>query len=220
MVSPAANHILATPPKLQSSFSANDISTVKSSGGSSGMAVTANNHAQQHFHNHNASLGRIPAGVMPNRHSRELSNDGNFNAARETTPAYPSIGSTLQANAAPFGPASSQPQHNASTTAITSPTSVVQYHYYNGAAYNNSNGNGAGYNVPMLAMTMQGMSLNGNSNSLYSNANFAGYGPLYAQHSLPRDSQARVIQTRRQMDSEGKQFLTPHGYLALLTNFK
>jgi hypothetical protein len=170
------------------------------------MAVSANNHARQHFHNHNASLGRIPAGAMPNRHSRELSNDNNFNAARETAPAYQSIGSTLQANAAPFGPASSQPLHNASATAaVTSPASAAQYHYFNGTAYNNnSNGNGAGYSAPMLAMTMQGMSLNGNGSGLYSNANFSGYGPLYAQHPLQRDSQARVIQTRRQMDSEGK----------------
>ena len=66
IVSPPTNHILATPPKLQQSYSANDVPTVKSTNVTPGLGANANNHAQQHFHNHNASLGRIPAGAMPN----------------------------------------------------------------------------------------------------------------------------------------------------------
>jgi hypothetical protein len=105
VVSQASNHISATPPKLQQSFSANDVPTVKTPATSSNLGANANNHAQQHFHNHNASLGRIPAGAMPNRHSRELSNDASLANGREAN-GFASINSALQANAAPFGPVS------------------------------------------------------------------------------------------------------------------
>lgn len=94
----ASPSTIATPPKLQQSYSANDIATIKSTPGST-ISSSTNNHAQQYLHNHNASLGRIPAGVMHNRHSRELSTSEMNNAARE----YASIGTALQANAAPYG---------------------------------------------------------------------------------------------------------------------
>ncbi|KAL1901392.1 hypothetical protein Sste5346_001797 [Sporothrix stenoceras] len=94
----ASPSTIATPPKLQQSYSANDIATIKSTPGST-ISSSTNNHAQQYLHNHNASLGRIPAGAMHNRHSRELSTNDINNAARE----YASIGSALQANAAPYG---------------------------------------------------------------------------------------------------------------------
>lgn len=100
---PANNaNVLATPPKLQPSFSANDVPTLKSG---SAVGNTPNQAAQQHLHNHNASMGRIPQGALPNRHSRELSVDGRDTGAAVN---YQSIGSTLHANAVPFGPSLNQ----------------------------------------------------------------------------------------------------------------
>lgn len=204
MVSPATSHVLASPPKLQQSYSANDIATVKATTGSSGMSTNANNHAQQHLHNHNASLGRIPAGAMPNRHSRELSNDSALSNGRDNG-GFPSITSTLHANAAPFGPTSTQPFSSApAIPAITSPASAIPYPYYPGA-FPAPNGNNAFHSLPML---MQSMNIGGgNHPSAYPTQNYTGYNPLYTNAPRPvQDSQARVIQSRRQMDSEGKLF--------------
>ncbi|KAM5355605.1 hypothetical protein ACJ41O_002251 [Fusarium nematophilum] len=209
IMSSPGNQNMASPPKLQSSFSANDVPTVKSSAASS--IANANNHAQQHFHNHNASLGRIPAGAVPRGHNRELSSE-NVNVSREQAATYPSIGSALQASAAPFGP---------STAAAAPPTSMVSSPASTPATnsnYNNNNGfypvNGYGapqgvapppaaYNVNMLANGMQQMNLNGVNGSNMYPQNYNGYGSLpYNQGNQPRDSQARVIQHRRQLDNE------------------
>jgi hypothetical protein len=206
MVTAPTNHIMASPPKLQSSYSANDVPTVKTT---VGMNVNANNHAQQHFHNHNASLGRIPAGAMPNRHSRELSNDNNMAAVREQSGGFPSIQSALHASAAPFGPGitAQAPPHSSAgpSPQSTSATSVASY---GGAFYGSNNysspsmtpSTGA-YGVPLLAVGMQSMNLNGAT--MYSQQNYTSYGALFTTPQ-PRDSQARVIQHRRQLDNEGK----------------
>ncbi|KAL2130756.1 hypothetical protein VTI74DRAFT_5974 [Chaetomium olivicolor] len=206
VVSPSAAHVLASPPKLHQSYSANDVPTVKANG-TTGLASNANNHAQQHFHNHNASLGRIPAGAMPTRHARELSGDASSANGRETA-NYPSITSTLQASAPPFGPSASQPQQTsaAPAPAMTAPVPPIPYPYYPAnPGYNAISGGPppAGYNA--LPMLMQGMSVNGNPPAMYPQQSFTGYNPLYNQAPAPRphqDSQARVIQSRRQMDSE------------------
>lgn len=184
--------------------------------------VNANNHAQQHFHNHNASLGRIPAGVLPRGHNRELSAES-VAVSREQATTYPSIQSALQASAAPFGP---------STTTAAPPTSMVSSPAGTPAAnnnFNNGNGNGNGfypvngfgaqqgvahppgpgaYNVNMIANGMQHMNMNGvNGGNMYPPQNFNGYNSLpYNQGNQPRDSQARVIQHRRQLDNEGEFF--------------
>lgn len=189
-MSPSATPNMATPPKLQSSFSSSDVPTVKSPGTSSSKT---NNHAQQHFHNHNASLGRIPAGAVHRGHSRELSSE-NPAVSREQH-NYPSIQSALQASAAPFGP---------STTAAVPPSAMVNPPAGAAAANNNynnvfysANGYGApqgvpqggipqvmsqgaphqpgGYNVSMLANSMQQMNINGaNGSNMYQPQNYNG----------------------------------------------
>ncbi len=199
---------MATPPKLQQSYSANDVPTVKNSNGTSNVSSNANNHAQQHFHNHNASLGRIPAGAVPNRHSRELSGDNNTAANRDVS-AYASIGSTLHANAPAFGPV-------ATNAYQPSAANAAQYPYYNGASnYNGAPNNTTGNNFTtgMLGMSMQGLSLNGNnSQPMYSPHGYGGYNQMYnpVARVVPQDSQARVIQNRRQMDNEGKKIFAPN----------
>lgn len=175
------------------------------------MAANANSHAQQHFHNHNASIGRIPAGAVPTRgHTRELSNDNNMNNGREQGNAYPSIQSALQASAAPFGPGltTAAPMTSAATVSSPTSTSMSQFHGFypaNGFAPLNANA-GGNFGVPMLAASMQQMAINGsvNGGSMYPTQNYTGYGSVpFNQGGQPRDSQARVMQHRRQLDSEG-----------------
>lgn len=207
-----SSNVLATPPKLQPSFSANDVPTLKNASGS-GLGSSSNQAAQQHLHNHNASMGRIPAGALPNRHSRELSADTRDNIAAAN---YQSIGSTLQANAPPFGPAVTQssahlqgpvltqaPQTPAAST-MANPQAMAPYNngYYVPNGYANmspANGSHNYHNVPPLLSQMQGLSINGANN--YSTQNYTGYAPVYAPPQ-PRDSQARIMQSRRQQDNE------------------
>ncbi|PSR87064.1 armadillo-type protein [Coniella lustricola] len=232
---------LAAPPKLQGSFSANDVPTLKTVSGAT-VGSTSNHAAQQHLHNHNASMGRIPASALPNRHSRELSVDGRDNMSAV---GYQSLSSTLHANATPFGPgpvlgpssvlhmsgpAASQggvmsqagnlghQSQNAAVNTMANSQAPANYNntgYFPNAGYNNAgstglggltghiNGNGGGgtYNhgVPLLSTQMNGLSLNGTTG--YSPANYAGYGAVYAPPQ-PRDSQARIMQNRRQQDNE------------------
>jgi hypothetical protein len=220
IMSSTGNVNMATPPKLQSSFSSNDVPTVKSPGGSSSKA---NTHAQQHFHNHNASLGRIPAGAVHRGHSRELSSD-NTAVSREQ-PSYPSIQSALQASAAPFGPSTTAPAPTSvgNNTPGGAPT---MGNNFNNSGFYPMNGYGVpqgvpqgaipqnhpqgathqpgAYNVNMLANSMQQMNMNGvNGGSMYQPQNYNGYNAgHYSQGNQPRDSQARVMQHRRQLDNE------------------
>jgi hypothetical protein len=190
-------HVQATPPKLQSSYSANDVPTMKTTAnGMSSVNTTPNSHAQQHFHNHNASLGRIPPNAMNNRHSREMSGGENLTALREAqNGGYQSIQSALQASAPPFGPSITQGMSQAQATpTMTSPT--AQQGYSVPSYYNN-------YNMQMMTMGMQNMQI---SQSMYSSHNpYTNYGGcgMYLQNG-GRDSQARVIQQRRQTDGEGE----------------
>ncbi|KAI0542169.1 ARM repeat-containing protein [Xylaria digitata] len=192
---PSSNtQVLSTPPKLQNSFSTNDVPTVKAL--SSAGVSSANAHAQQHFHNHNASIGRIPPGAMK-RHSRELSGDAHAAVSQPGGP-YPSIGSQLQASAPPFGPiTSSQPPVQSPVSAGTntpSSSSAGSYQYYQG--YNQPNPSGP-YNMGMLAMGMQNMNMNG-----YPHQNYTGYGAVYQPSVQPRDSQQRIMQQRRAQNDD------------------
>lgn len=223
IVSPV-QHGLASPPKLQSSHSSNDVPTVKNTMGTSVMGNIVNNHANQHFHNHNASIGRIPAGAMVSRHSRELSNENNGNVAisREGGPGghYASIGSALHASAMPYGAMgalpqsqsqsqsqSQQQQQQAQAMPSNGQTQAPQQFnngYFNGGApvyANNPNGVTTYSNgLPLLSTQLANMSI-GAPSSLYSNQNYTGYGNIYTPPAT-RDSQARVIQNRRAMDNE------------------
>ncbi|KAI0513161.1 ARM repeat-containing protein [Xylaria bambusicola] len=187
---------MPTPPKLQASFSANDVPTVKTMPGAA--TSSANAHAQQHFHNHNASIGRFPPGAMK-RHSRELSGD-NHTIVTQPGGTFPSIQSQLQGSAPSFGPmASSQapvqsPVSTGMNTAASSP-SGPPYPYYTG--YNSPPGPNSAYN--MLAMGMQNMNMNG-----YPQQNYTGYGAVYQPSVQPRDSQQRIMQQRRAQNEDGQ----------------
>ncbi|KAG6010290.1 hypothetical protein E4U21_007339 [Claviceps maximensis] len=220
-MSPQNSH-MASPPRLQSSYSANDVPLVKSPSGTSVMTGNANHHAQQHFHNHNANMGRIPAGAMPPRHSRDLSSDNG--TVREQSNGFQSIQSALQANAAPFGPGLISGAQMSSAAAASGLAPAAPLNNYNNFYHTNGfaahAGNPAGsYGVPLLPASMQQMNLNGlhsgvnsavngvnaaNGGSMYASQNYAGFSPVsYSQGAgQSRDSQARVMQHRRQLDNE------------------
>ncbi|KAI1381545.1 ARM repeat-containing protein [Hypoxylon crocopeplum] len=199
---PSSSQNLATPPKLQTSFSAGELPTAKSSSGTStGITPSsnANAHAQQHFHNHNASIGRIPPGAFK-RHSRELSTD-NHTAATQAGAGFPSIQSQLQGGAPAFGPiASSQApiQSPVSAGAASSGSPLGSYQYYGG--YNQTSPNTNSYNMNNMNMLAMGMQHMGMSN--YPQQNYPPYTGGYQASAQPRDSQQRVIQQRRAQDSD------------------
>jgi hypothetical protein len=216
---PASNsHILATPPKLQSSFSTGDVPTAKGGGPAQGFGVATNNHAEQHFHNHNANMGRIPAGAMPSRHSRDLSNDTGNAGVRDQSAAYQSIQSALQGSAAPFGPGMVAPMHSQLGAAGPSAPSQVPMNftpYYSQSSYSSGGppSTTAVFGVPLLSMGMSNLNLGNN----YSSGSYTGgYGSAGSFGSPQRDSQARVIQSRRQQDNEGKSCCTTLVHVQLL----
>ncbi|APA12602.1 hypothetical protein sscle_09g073720 [Sclerotinia sclerotiorum 1980 UF-70] len=198
-VASPSKHIQATPPKLQSSYSANDVPTVRA--GTNGMQSnnnTPNSHAQQHLHNHNASLGRIPPNAM-NRLSREMTSGDNGSLREAQNGGYQSIQSALQASAAPFGPALTQGMPQGMSQAqmspsVSSPTGQQNYPAQVPPFYNN-------YGMHMMSLGMQNMQLSQpmypppNSYNNYNNS-------MYQHNGGQRDSQARVIQQRRQNDGE------------------
>lgn len=212
VVSPTAGIMaMTTPPTIPQSFVGSDASTpTKNGNGAGSVGANANTHAMQHFHNHNASMGRIPAGAMPHRHSRELSNE-NLATSRESS-NYPSIGSTLQANAAPFGPPTTQAQSSA------------PFQYFNGTNFNGpaSNGpTGHHYPQPPLMAAMQALNISTPNGPMYSppvQTYNGGYNQPYGGR-VHQDSQARVIQSRRQLDNEGNSRSFSYSVLFCLTWF-
>ena len=193
-----------SPPKLQSSYSANDVPTMKSNDINS---TPAKLHAQQHFHNHQASLGRIPVGAFKRENSGNVGNASSSadipNSSAVATTDYSPGGSVLQASVPPFNPSNTQTamQHQQppqpQQAAASSYNPYAQQPYYP-------------YGAPVMGMTMamQGMNMGGPQGYNHGYADPYPYGQS-GQMAL-RDSQARVIQQRRQTDGEGKLLTRSH----------
>lgn len=171
---------------------------MKSVNGIGGIITPTKTQAQQQFHNHNASLGRIPLHAVNNRHSRELSGGEN---RREDQNTYNYLSSGLQASAAPFGP---------SVPIASAPESIP-----NGIQQTNNNSYAApafygGYGMQLMSMGMTPIQM---GNPLAFNnpipafpvqATFNMYqAQAYGQQPRFADSQARVIQQRRVQNGEG-----------------
>jgi hypothetical protein len=176
-------------PKLQQSYSTNDVPTLKNGDGTGPNGV--NTHAEAHRQNHNVALGRYPQGAV-SRHSRELSSGF-------TEQEYRPMQSGLHASAAPFGPTmtSGAPVNGMSVSTVGSPT-LSQYATATAPYY--------GYGMSMLTNGMNGMALNGppptfNGNGMYGAGAPAPYYTTpytqYGPNGRMQDSQARVIQSRR-----------------------
>ena len=87
-------------PKLQSSYSTNDIPTIKNTGNAASQLQNANVTAEQRLHSHNQSLGRIPPGASAfnsKRQSREFSSAGE-SPDTEQSVSMQSISSVLHGN--------------------------------------------------------------------------------------------------------------------------
>ena len=200
---------------IQSSYSTNDIPTVKNTTSLASTITPPKTHAQQHFHNHNASLGRIPAhavgnGVITNnvvssavsnaannRHSRELS--GGEGRREEQSNAYGYFQSGLQASAAPFGPSAT-----AASPAESIPSTV---NHLNGMTQYPSPAYYGGYGMQLVNMGMNPLHVaspipfNNPMQAYQSQSPFSQY-PNYGAPGRFADSQARVIQQRRLQNGE------------------
>ena len=182
---------------VQSSYSTNDIPTLKNPNASVTNITPSKTHAQQQFHNHNASLGRIPPNAMSNRHSRELS--GGDARREEQNNGYQQILSGLQASAAPFGPPTT-----AASPVESMPSPIAQVNtsmqFPNQAYY-------PGYGMQMMNMGMNPMMANPLAfhNQMQAFQPQNGFSPYQTYGSPGRfqDSQARIMQQRRMQNGEG-----------------
>ncbi len=178
---------------IHPSYSTNDVPTLKNVQVSSDISPPAKTHAQQHFHNHNASLGRIPPKVMSNRHSRELSGGGGDISVFQQLPTV------LQASAAPFGP----------PTTATSPTDPTTSQMVPFASAMNFQGQPfyGGYGMQMMnsAQPMpHPMMFQNQMQMLQTQQNgFAQY-PNYQQPGRFAEGQTRIMQQRRVQNGDGK----------------
>lgn len=201
-------------PKLQSSYSTNDVPTLKNTTNLNGSANNSSSiTAEQHLHKHNSSMGRIPPGAVSNRQSRDLSLSGGDARIDEQKNNFRPLQSVLHASAAPFGPSStapvSSPFQNSSTLATTTAQSPPMQQQYAGPAYYGGYGMnmlGAGMSTMQLQAQQQGQMQGqwGNQMNVFPGG-YGPYGQTYQQQQFPfRDSQARVIQQRRMQNHEGE----------------
>lgn len=188
---------------IQSSFSTSDLPTVKTINGLGGISSPTKTQAQQHFHNHNASLGRIPPHAVNNRHSRELAASETRREEQNNGQQY--YNSALQANAAPFGPSSATASPMESISVPSGSNQINIGPYATPAFY-------GGYGMQLVNTAMGPISV---GNPLTFNNQMQPFSPqfplaayqAYGQSARFPDSQARVIQQRRLQNGEGTEFL-------------
>lgn len=183
---------------IHSSYSTNDVPTLKKANGITTTNITPpKTQAQQQFHNHNASLGRIPPSAMSHRHSRELSGSD----AQRDNPinGYQQILSGLQASAAPFGPAAT-----AASPVEPMPNPMAQL---NPMQYPNQTYGYPQYGMQMMNMGMtpmhmaSPMAFQNQIQPFQTQNSYAPY-PNYPIQNRFQDSQARVIQQRRMQNGD------------------
>jgi Pumilio-family RNA binding repeat len=169
------------PMSLQSSYSTNDLPTVKNSSGVAANAFPSKTHVDQQFHNHNASMGRIPPGAASNRQSRDFPTTlGTTDPKREEKGQ--GMQSLLQASAAPFGP------HVTSTAdPNVLSTSVIPY-----------GSNMAAPSAYGYSMQTYNLSSNPSNNQLQTLQSGYGTYPTYGGYGRLQDNQTRVVHQRRQ----------------------
>lgn len=134
---PASTLPVSRPSPLQTSYSTNDVPTVKKNLALDSVATPPKTQAEQQFHNHNVSLGRIPANAVSHRQSREVANGANKIEDKSIGSAL-SI-SSLHASAAPFSTAFSSTAESTMLTNLASPAAAFtspQPYTYNMQTYN------------------------------------------------------------------------------------
>lgn len=185
------------PTPLQSSYSMNDIPTMRNAGSFMSQVTPTKNNASQQFHNHNASLGRIPPNAIPARRSREMSiSSPTTELAHEEQPnALVSIQSNLQPTAAPFGPqlASTVGSNGVSLAPVASPTNYNNPSFY-------------GYGLFGMGQMGNGPSNDNGSQMYHSQHAYPVYQPFPVFSRHDSQSQPRPAQSRRNQPGEGTSF--------------
>ncbi|KIV99906.1 hypothetical protein, variant [Verruconis gallopava] len=187
-------------PKLQQSFSTNDIPTVKNANMHEQNTSSAANmtHAEQHLHNHNASMGRIPIAAS-NRQSRDFTS---FDTRADESPHVP-VSSALQGNAPAFQNPSGalNSPTNLGSLANTMPSTFGHGHNY----YNN-------YNPPAMTVGMNAVSFgglqagwtNGGYGQHYQNYNH--YSGVYPRPAFQAPDSQRTVMKNRKGEEENTRF--------------
>ncbi|KAL9131734.1 MAG: hypothetical protein Q9217_000409 [Psora testacea] len=178
------------------SYSTNDVPTLKNSNGLTNI-TPPKNHSQQ-FHNHNASLGRIPPNAVNNRHSRDLSSGGDAQREEQQANNYQALSTAIQASGPSFSPATTVSSPMDSTTSQTtqshSPLAFPSQPFY------------AGYGVQLMNMGMNPMMATplAFQNQMQMFQQQSGFLPYsnYAQQARFPDNQARMLQPRRTAHAE------------------
>lgn len=192
-------HIETARPSLASahaSYSTNDVPTLKNPNGLTNI-TPPKNHTQQ-FHNHNASLGRIPLHAVGNRHSRELSS-GSEAQREDHSNSYQPLNAAVQPSVTPSGPA----------TTLSSPVESPQApsnQFNNSMAFNQPFY--AGYGMQLMNMGMNPMmatplAFQNQIQTFQQQNTFLPYAN-YAQQARFQDGQSRMVQQRRMQHGEGK----------------
>ena len=196
-----ANGATASRPNIgniQSSYSTNDIPTLKGSSSSSTASTTLASptaNSSSVFQKPNTGLSRGPTNVMNKRLSRDLPSPET--RQEDVSIASQQLQSELQPSATPFGPgitAGSPIEPNL----VTSP-SLPNF---------NNLGGYYGYGMSLMNMGINPMQMGNTSynNMMQYYQSQNQYGSLLPYNTAGRgqDSQARVIQQRRMQNVEGK----------------
>lgn len=117
---PPAVLSVSRPTSLQTSYSTSDVPTVKKSLTLDTAPTPPKTQAEQQFHNHNVSLGRIPVNAVNNRLSREVTNGSQ--KIEDRSMASPA--SNLHASAAPFNTTFTTASDPNNMMAVASPTAA------------------------------------------------------------------------------------------------
>jgi hypothetical protein len=223
---PHAPSSLTSMPNLRSSFSTNDVPTI-SNLNASAASNGAMTHAEQHFHNHNASLGRVPQTTV--NHRRELSGSDRRLLGETGTNQPPVPQSSNHSNSAVNHYSSVAPStakvlpSSIVTTTVTTPLSASS----NTTALSSPTATGAQspvtyypqqYGVPTSTMPVAGMP-NAHWNPPPGAIPYPYYGYFYPQYQMPRtrDSQQLVIQQRRNQHFDGKSFFDFFPFLSIFS---
>ncbi|KAL1968720.1 hypothetical protein VTN77DRAFT_1546 [Rasamsonia byssochlamydoides] len=196
---PITSGTSSRPVPLQSSYSTNDLPTVKANGFH--PAITPpKTHAEQ-FHQHNANLGRIPPNAVNGRSAKESPERDGPKLHSCQTPQ-----SGLQASAAPFGPQLTSSASPATLAGSVTPNGLTpnglpnfQNHFY-------------GYNLQ--AYMGNPIQVNGGHLANYNpQAPYAAYA-AYGNYRFP-ESPARNANSRRNGDGDPSSQVSRFGNLPL-----
>lgn len=187
---------------LPPSLSTNDLPTIKNTQALASTVSPPKTHAEQHFHNHNASMGRIPTSLVSNRQSRDLSSTDRGDQQNNQAALSSLIGSTASSNSTPNNQSEAIP-NSAQPNQFASP----QFPMNTSSFYGN-------YGMQMMNMGMASLQV---TNPMMFNQQLANYQQSngysqYQKFNAPnrfQDHQTRIPQQRRMTnsDSEGQRFM-------------